>query len=63
MKKKQYIQPNAVCYQFNCGQELMTGSSIKAEVFNDEFDPESMESLSRRHNLWDDEEDNTYDQF
>jgi hypothetical protein len=58
MKKKLYIQPNAVCYQFNCEQVLMTGSVIKAEVYDGEFDPESMESLSRRHNLWDDEDDN-----
>ncbi len=59
MKKKMYIQPNAVYFQFNCGQRLMAGSSIKAEVYDDEFDPESMEPLSRKQNLWDDEEDNT----
>ena len=57
MKKKHYIQPNVVCYHFNNGQELMAGSTIETEVFNDEFDPESMESLSRRQNLWDDEEE------
>ena len=61
MKKKQYIQPTAVSLPFDCGQELMAGSSIKAEVFNDEFDPANMESLSRKQNLWDDEDDNTYD--
>jgi hypothetical protein len=57
MKKKHYIQPDIDCYQFNCGQELMTGSSIEAEVFNDEFDPGEMESLSRRNNfdLWTEE--------
>ena len=63
MKKKLYIQPNAVCYQFNCAQRMMAGSIIEAEVFDDEFDPESMESLSRRQNLWDDEDDNTDDSF
>ena len=56
MKKKHYIQPNVVCDHFNNGQELMAGSTIETEVFNDEFDPKSMESLSRKQNLWDDEE-------
>jgi len=59
MNKKQYIQPNVVCDHFNNGQELMAGSVIGAEVYADEFDPESMESLSRKQNLWDDEEDYT----
>lgn len=63
MNKKQYIQPNTVCFQFNCAQRMMAGSIIEAEVFDDEFDPESMESLSRRQNLWDDEDDNTDDSF
>jgi hypothetical protein len=58
MNKKQYIQPNVVCYHFNNGQELMAGSTIETEVFNDEFDPKSMESLSRNHGHWDDEDDN-----
>lgn len=57
MKKKHYLQPNTVCFQFNCAQRMMVGSVIDAEVYDDEFDPESMESLSRRQNLWDDEEE------
>lgn len=63
MKKKMYIQPNVVCFQFNCGQKLMAGSIIEAEVYNDEFDPESMESLSRKRNFWDDEDDNSEEYF
>lgn len=57
MNKKQYIQPNVVCDHFNNGQELMAGSVIGAEVYADEFDPESMESLSRNYGHWDDEDD------
>jgi hypothetical protein len=45
MEKKQYIQPTTVSLPFDCGQELMAGSVIEAEVYDDEFDPESMESL------------------
>lgn len=63
MNKKQYIQPNTVCFQFNCAQRMMAGSVIGAEVFDDEFDPESMESLSRKHSFWDDEDDNTEEWF
>lgn len=60
MKKKHYIQPKIVCNQISDGQELMTGSStIETEVYDDNFDPANMESLSRKHSIWDDEDDNT----
>ena len=57
MKKKLYIKPNVICFQFNCGKNLMAGSTVETKVYSDEFDPESMESLSRMHSFWDDEEE------
>ncbi len=57
MKKKLYIKPNVTCFQFNCGKNLMAGSTVETKVYSDEFDPESMESLSRKHSFWDDEEE------
>ena len=57
MKKKLYIKPNVICFQFNCRKNLMAGSTVETKVYSDEFDPESMESLSRKHSFWDDEEE------
>ncbi len=59
MKKSIYIQPETVCFQVLCEQHLMKGSDTKAEVFSEDFDPDDMKSLSRKQNLWDDEDDNT----
>ncbi len=63
MEKKQYIQPTAVSLPFDCGQELMAGSIIEAEVYNDNFDPANMESLSRKYSVWDDEDNSTEELF
>jgi len=34
----------------------MAGSTIETKVYNDEFDPKSMESLSRKNRFCEDEE-------
>ena len=57
MKNKLYIKPNVICFQFNCEKKLMAGSTVETKVYNDEFDPESMESLSRKHSFWDEGEE------
>ena len=57
MKKKLYIKPNVICFQFNCEKKLMAGSTVETKVYSDEFDPESMESLSRMHSFWDEGEE------
>ena len=61
MKRNRYIRPELVCYELGFGQALLSGSTMEAEVYDDEFDPEGMVSLSRKGSLWDADDEDSYE--
>ncbi|MBQ8487371.1 MAG: hypothetical protein IJ533_06955 [Prevotella sp.] len=55
--KKQYINPSTILLEIGQHNDILAGSNISMGVQKEDFDSESMNSLSRRGNsIWDDEE-------
>ena len=58
MKKAEYIAPRINVAKMTISSTILAGSTFDAEVKSENFDSESMTTLSRRGNsLWDDEDE------
>ena len=57
MNKKPYLQPIMGSYRMTPRQCLLTASTLEAEVYDVDFDEESMDALSRQdgYDLWADD--------